>query len=433
MTVNFFRESNKKGIVLLCGIFITMIINGLFGLYIQNESRGRTIFYMETIRQSKNVQIELQKQIQMLTNIIINKDHASAFRNYYYQFSKHSSAIQDNLFNLKMAMSDNIPLTVKIENFRAFHSRLSEKYISIMIKLENSDSKEILNQESVMNSYETQASENITEICDDIEKLANGEISEINRNYYTVTGISLSAQIIISIFILIQIILDAKKSQSEIISLTRKLNAYLPPQLVNSIIKEKICHNDITCRKHITVCFTDLQGFTQMTEDNPPEMISKILNEYLIDMTTIVHAWGGMIDKFIGDGIMITFGAFDDNNENDQAVQCVYMASAMQDHLKTLNEKWKTEGIDCRLQMRIGINSGYATVGTFGPSDRLTFTAIGSTVNIASRLENICEAGKIIISEQTKQLISGKIRCEYIQDKTVKGVAAPIRLYEAIC
>ena len=136
--------------------------------------------------------------------------------------------------------------------------------------------------------------------------------------------------------------------------------------------------------------------------------------------------------KFIGDAVMIFYGAPEETPDKDNALNCVKMAIDMQEKMKELQKKWFHEGIENPLEIRIGISTGTATVGNFGAEDRLSYTVIGSQVNIASRLEGICEPNKIKISHPTWALISEEIECTPGEKVKVKGINREIMTYDVL-
>ncbi len=227
---------------------------------------------------------------------------------------------------------------------------------------------------------------------------------------------------------------------TELVEINRKLSSigdalkrYLPAQLVNSIIKGERQATVETERKKLSIFFSDIKGFTSTTESMEAEELSALLNEYLTEMTAIAHKWGGTVDKFVGDAIMVFFGAPDETDDKDHALRCVEMAVEMQQRMAELQVKWFSEGIENPLKIRIGINTGVATVGNFGAEDRLSYTAIGGQVNLASRLEEICEPGCILISHPTWALVRDEIQCRQRDEKIrVKGIGREILVYEVV-
>ena len=125
--------------------------------------------------------------------------------------------------------------------------------------------------------------------------------------------------------------------------------------------------------KHLTVFFSDLQGFTELTERLEPEVLTELLTQYLTEMSNIAIKWGGTIDKFIGDAILVFFGDPKTKGKEEDAVSCVSMAIEMLEKLNSLRSK-KT------INARIGIHTGVCTVGNFGSEDRLDYTIIGNGV-----------------------------------------------------
>ena len=215
-------------------------------------------------------------------------------------------------------------------------------------------------------------------------------------------------------------------------SIESSLKKYLPKQLVETITKGEQAAEPKTERRKLTVFFSDIKGFTDLTESMEAEDMSKLLNEYLTEMTNIANKWGGTVDKFIGDAIMIFYGAPEETPDKDNALNCVRMAIEMQERMKELQKKWFHEGIENPLEIRIGISTGTATVGNFGAEDRLSYTVIGSQVNIASRLEGICEPNKIKISHPTWALISDEIECTPGEKVKVKGINREIMSYDVL-
>ncbi|MEI7983554.1 MAG: adenylate/guanylate cyclase domain-containing protein, partial [Bacteroidota bacterium] len=128
--------------------------------------------------------------------------------------------------------------------------------------------------------------------------------------------------------------------------------------------------------------------------------------------------------------IMIFFGAPEFSSDKDHAVRCVKMAMEMQEKMKELRLEWADLGFDESLHIRIGINTGYATVGIFGSADRLNYTILGSSVNLASRIEIACQPDQITISHVTYSLIKNEIECEPKGTVEVKGVSEPVKIYE---
>ena len=160
-----------------------------------------------------------------------------------------------------------------------------------------------------------------------------------------------------------------------------------------------------------------------------PEEMAVLLNDYLSNMFEIIHGYGGTLANANGDGLFVFFGAPDYTEDRDNALRCVRMAIDMQRRIRELRGKWFAEGIDLPLQIRCGINTGMVTVGAYGSDTRKEYTAMGMHVNLASRLENACEPGQILVNHSTWVLIRDQISCEPRGQIEAKGFRHPVRVY----
>ena len=207
-----------------------------------------------------------------------------------------------------------------------------------------------------------------------------------------------------------------------------RLAQYLPGKLVEKILSSE---GEITSqRKKMTIVFTDLRGFSNISDRDEPERINSLLNEYLSEMVTLIEQYGGTLGRFMGDGIMAFFGAPEDMPEKDQAKNAVAMAIAMQKKMKELGAKWLTEGLDHDLKIRIGIHQDYVTVGNFGSHKLKEYTVIGKGANLASRLENACTPGKIMVSFAIYSMTRNDFHYDELQEREFKGFARAIRVCE---
>jgi len=216
----------------------------------------------------------------------------------------------------------------------------------------------------------------------------------------------------------------------ELVQLSTKLAKYFSPQVYDSIFSGKLDVKIQTKRKSLTVFFCDLQGFTQLTERLEPEILTELLTEYLTEMSKIAIKWGGTIDKFIGDAILVFFGDPETKGKKEDALACVSMALEMLEKLEELRGTWLEKGFTKSLKARMGIHSGFCTVGNFGSEDRLDYTVIGNGVNLASRLEGSADPNKILISEDTYLLVKDEVKCLKNKEISVKGLSYPIQSYE---
>lgn len=224
--------------------------------------------------------------------------------------------------------------------------------------------------------------------------------------------------------------LEEKNQQLE--ALSSKLAKYLSRQLYDSIFEGRTDVRVTSYRKELTIFFSDIQGFTELTDTMEAEPLSQLLNEYLAEMSVIAARYGGTVDKFIGDGIMIFFGDPESRGRGDDALACVEMALAMQERVRALQSSWRDRGVPGRLHVRMGINTGYVTVGNFGSEDRLDYTIVGGQVNAAARLEEAAGPDEILVSGETFALVKDRMLCEPVGDLEVKGIARPIRAYRVV-
>lgn len=210
---------------------------------------------------------------------------------------------------------------------------------------------------------------------------------------------------------------------------------YMSPALVEEALKDptKVPSLDICAKKFVTVLFSDIAGFTTMSEKFPPEEVKRILDEYLSAMTEIVFANNGVLDKYIGDAVMAIYGNVNSTDNADDAFRCVKTAIEMQEKMKELRQKWVAEG-SVAMQIRIGIHSGEALVGNFGSPLKMDYTVIGDTVNTASRLEGLNKQfnSSIMISQSTYELISNNVDVKSLGPAPVKGKSEALHVYEVL-
>lgn len=183
-------------------------------------------------------------------------------------------------------------------------------------------------------------------------------------------------------------------------------------------------------RRKLTLFFSDIRSFTEISERLEPEDLSEILHDYLSEMSQIVQKYSGTLDKFVGDAIMVFFGAPSATNDRDHALRAVRMAIEMQERMTMLPERWRKQAIGEAFAVRIGINTGHASIGNFGSDRRMDYTAIGRNVNLAARIQASCEPGKILISHATWLLVQDEIPCAPKGEITVKGFRDPVSVYE---
>jgi adenylate cyclase len=211
--------------------------------------------------------------------------------------------------------------------------------------------------------------------------------------------------------------------------LSSKLAKFLPPQLYNSIFTGTHTPGVAAKRKKLTIFFSDIANFTETTDRLESEELTNLLNQYLTEMSKIAVSYGATIDKYMGDGIMGFFGDPASRGSKEDAIACVKMAIAMQRQMRELQLNWLDLGSEKPFQPRIGVNTGFCTVGNFGSEDRMDYTIIGNEVNLAARLQSHAELGGILVAHETSSLIKDTILTEEEEPVSVKGFAHPVRVY----
>jgi len=222
---------------------------------------------------------------------------------------------------------------------------------------------------------------------------------------------------------------EVQKRTARLEDINTKLSKYLSPQLYSKIYDETDDTSLGYQRKKLTVFFSDMMNFTALSESLDPDELSRILNQYLDSMAQVALKWGGTIDKYIGDAVMIFFGDPEFLSDRDHALRCVRMSIEMIDKLNDLRHDWKQNGIAYQLNIRIGINTGFCTVGNFGSESRMDYTILGSAVNLASRLESAAPENGILVSESTLMYIKDEFICEPVPELLLKGIDKPVQAY----
>lgn len=210
-----------------------------------------------------------------------------------------------------------------------------------------------------------------------------------------------------------------------------RLSRYVSPPLRKKIVsgKERVELNK-TRRVKLSIFYSDIIDFSAHSANMEGEALSIILNSYLCAMTDIVNQYGGTLDKYIGDAIMVFFGDPDFTDDADHAVRCVQMALTMRQKMTDLQEDWFRLGYSDPLHIRMGISTGYVSVGNFGSDERMDYTIIGSPVNLASRLETAAGADQILISHDTWGLVKNHFHCSEAKKMKLKGFAKAQLAYE---
>ena len=225
---------------------------------------------------------------------------------------------------------------------------------------------------------------------------------------------------------------DAERKKEETERLSVNLAKYLPPQVHEAIFSGEFDTGITTKRRKLTIFFSDISNFTSTSEGLQPEDLTRYLNEYFSEMTDIALAHGATIDKYIGDAMMVFFGDPDSKGEQEDARACVKMALKMRDRISDLQDKWQKQGFADPFVIRMGMNTGYCNVGNFGSDQRLTYTIIGSEVNVAQRLEASAQPGGILMSYETYAHAQDLIEVEQLNSISMKGVKREIKVFSVL-
>ena len=221
-----------------------------------------------------------------------------------------------------------------------------------------------------------------------------------------------------------------KKVDDQVEELRRynELRRYLSPKITDRIMSNGSDFNKISHRKLMTILFSDIRGFSDITDALESEEITLLLNNYLSEMIKLIHRHEGTLDKIIGDGIMVFFG--DPVSIPDHAQRAVLLAIDMQKKIDQLKDEWLSYGHD--LNIGIGINTGYMTVGNIGSEFHRDYTVIGNQVNIAARLESRAKPGEILISQRTYSRAKDVATIEEAGTFNLKGIHSPIEVYRVL-
>jgi len=203
----------------------------------------------------------------------------------------------------------------------------------------------------------------------------------------------------------------------------------LSPNLVDQVVQGKLQLEKGGALSEITMLFSDIRGFTSMSESREPQEIVRMLNEYFELMVDVIFKYEGTLDKFVGDEVIALFGApVAMQNAEFKAVQCAL------DMMRVLSEWNRTRAAEGQNEIKIGIgiNTGIVVTGAIGSSRALQYTAIGDAVNTASRLCNIAQPGQVILSEATYRKVQGAVAAVPLPPVRVKGKADELRVYNAV-
>ena len=206
---------------------------------------------------------------------------------------------------------------------------------------------------------------------------------------------------------------------------------YVSPKVIGQLVKNPDKLLLAGEQKELTVLFSDIRGFTTISEQLEPGELANFMNEYFTAMSEVILRHKGMVDKFIGDAIMAIWGA--PLPDEDNAANAIRAAVGMMERLRKLQTKWERQGLP-KIDIGIGINTGLMSVGNFGSDQRFDYTVMGDNVNLASRLEGLNKVygTNIIISESTKAAVGDRFLCRFFDMVRVKGKERPVKIYEPL-
>jgi adenylate cyclase len=208
----------------------------------------------------------------------------------------------------------------------------------------------------------------------------------------------------------------------------QRLSRFFSPAVASEIVRHRHEHALDSSRRTITVLFSDLRNFTSISERLEPEEVAELLRDYLTGMTEAVFTHGGTVDKFVGDAVMALFNAPVD--QADHAEQAVATALDARKHVGKVSARWEAR-LGMPLRAGVGIHTGDAVVGTLGSAQRLEYTAIGDTVNVASRVEGLTKEldAPVVVSESTWAAVQHRVSGRFLGSVPVKGRREPVKVY----
>ena len=212
---------------------------------------------------------------------------------------------------------------------------------------------------------------------------------------------------------------------------TGDLKRFLPRPVAEGLLSGRL-EQDGFARRKVTILFADMVGFTDLSETLEPEELAEVFDEYLREMSAVVVSHGGTLDNYIGDGVMAVFGAPEHADEADQAWSAVRAALDMRVRARELAARLRGRGVPADLQVRVGINAGYCTVGVFGSDVLRAYKVVGFPVNIAARLQAEAAPGTVLCGFRTYALIQDRVDAVAREPLTVKGSARPVEAWEIL-
>ena len=211
----------------------------------------------------------------------------------------------------------------------------------------------------------------------------------------------------------------------------QRLSRFFSPDVLREVVRDRDGRLLRPRRRLVTILFSDIRGFTTISERLQPEQVDEMLREYLSVMTEVVFRHRGTVDKYIGDGIMALYNA--PREDSEHALNAIRTALEFQERVIPFSARWEAK-LGVPIRCGVGINSGEAVVGSLGSKQRNEYTAIGDPVNLAARLESVTKDYRvpIIISEYTYELVRGRFPTHELDTVTVKGKSQPVKIYGVV-
>jgi len=211
---------------------------------------------------------------------------------------------------------------------------------------------------------------------------------------------------------------------------TGELKRFMPQQIAEGLMAGQLSADDGFERRKVTLLFADMVGFTDLSDKLEPEELAEVLNEYLREMTAVAVSQGGTLDNYIGDGLMVLFGAPKQVDESVQAWSALRTAFGMQERVEELSTAMRARGIPADLTVRVGVNTGHCTVGVLGSDIMRAYKAVGFAVNVAARLQSEAEPGTVLVGFRTYALVKDRVVAEQRVPLMLKGAARPVEAWE---
>jgi class 3 adenylate cyclase/HAMP domain-containing protein len=259
----------------------------------------------------------------------------------------------------------------------------------------------------------------------------NDELGQLARVFRTMAQDFLTREKTLDALV-VQRTAALEEKNGELERLSARLSKYLSPQLYETLFRGGRVAPISAQRKKLTILFADIVSFSEIAENIEAEDLTRVLNEFLNEMAEVALKHGATIDKYMGDAVMAFFGDPKTRGVREDARACVLMAMEMLAATRELDRKWRESGVGCPLQIRIGVNTGYCTVGDFGSQQRMDYTIIGHQVNLAARIQKAADPNSIFLSQETYALVKDLIIAQEQAPIAVKGIHAPVQTYKAI-